>query len=69
MDNAKFHRDERVIAARKQYRANLRVGMPERAAWAIANTVFGTVRAEQCPHVLTFCGAVVAPCANHPMTG
>lgn len=42
----RFNRDCRVIAARKQYRDDLRRGMPERAAWDRANAIFGNVRRE-----------------------
>ncbi len=41
-----FHRDARVIAARKQYRADLKAGMAEREAWKRANSVYAAVRAE-----------------------
>jgi hypothetical protein len=42
----KYDKDPRTIAARKQYRADLRAGIPERQAWAKANAVFSAVRAE-----------------------
>jgi hypothetical protein len=32
--NQRFHRDPRVIAARKQYRVDLKAGMPEKEAWS-----------------------------------
>ena len=42
----RFHRDARVRAASKQYRADLKAGMAERDAWAKANAVYTAVRSE-----------------------
>lgn len=41
-----FHRDPRVIAARKQYRADLAAGVTERDAWTKQKAVNDTVLAE-----------------------
>jgi len=42
----RYHRDPRVLAARKQYRADLRAGMPEPLAWMKAKAVYSQVQAE-----------------------
>lgn len=41
---AKYHRDARVIAARKAYRTDVKAGVPERDAWARASAVFTEVQ-------------------------
>ena len=42
----RFDHDPRVVAARRQYRADLKAGMAERDAWHKANAVYKAVRAE-----------------------
>ena len=44
--NTAFHHDHRVIAARKQYRADLKAGVPERQAWTRADAAYTAVREE-----------------------
>lgn len=44
--NDKFHRDPRVIAARRQYLLDLRAGIAEKQAWAKADAVYSAVREE-----------------------
>ena len=43
----KYHRDACVIAARKQYRADLKAGVSEREAWATASVIYQSVRDER----------------------
>jgi hypothetical protein len=42
----KFDRDRRVIAARKQYKDDVKMHVTEGDAWAKANAVYDTVRKE-----------------------
>lgn len=42
-----FHRDPRVLKARKQYRADLKAGDNEKQAWARLNAVLEAVRKER----------------------
>jgi len=47
MDTTKrFNRDSRVIGARRNYRADLKRGIPETLAWERANQVYRYVRTE-----------------------
>lgn len=41
-----FHTDKRVIAARKQYRYDIKNGTPEGEAWEKANKIYCLVRCE-----------------------
>ena len=49
--NRKYDRDPRVIKARKQYRADLKAGMPEKDAWDKANAIYTAVRLELLNHM------------------
>ena len=44
-DTQKFHRDPRIIAARKQYHIDTQT-MPEREAWAKFQTIMTDVKTE-----------------------
>ena len=44
-DTKKFHRDPRIIAARKQYRIDTQT-MPEREAWTKFQTIMTDVKTE-----------------------
>ena len=42
----KYHKDARVITARRIYREDLKNGMPEREAWCKAHLIYAAVSAE-----------------------